>query len=111
MGLGERNESRARKPELRPVQSLFDRANESCFHTSYRRWHRQQSKQYILRSQLGFDRPPLESGRPQPCVGCRNYHGVAYGLNSARRSKLICGIHPTGWDLAGPCPDWQETQA
>lgn len=41
----------------------------------------------------------------QPCIGCRNYHGEAYGDNP---DMLVCGIHPFGYD-ADQCPDWQST--
>ncbi len=41
----------------------------------------------------------------KPCIGCRNYHGEAYGDNP---DMLICGIHPFGYD-ADQCPDWQST--
>ncbi|OLP15568.1 hypothetical protein BST81_25500 [Leptolyngbya sp. 'hensonii'] len=89
-------------------------AAQDIFHTNYlykklayTRWHRQQSEQYILRSQLGF---PIEvaPSRPRVCVGCEHYHGVSYGYSRARRSLLVCGFHPTGWTLDEICPDWQE---
>ena len=41
----------------------------------------------------------------KPCVGCRNYHGEAYGDNP---DMLVCGMHPFGYD-SDPCPDWQST--
>lgn len=37
------------------------------------------------------------------CVGCRNYHGQAYGGN-----LLICGMHPYGWQEE-KCPDWESS--
>lgn len=35
------------------------------------------------------------------CIGCRHYHGYAYGGN-----LLVCGMHPEGWH-DGNCPDWE----
>lgn len=35
------------------------------------------------------------------CVGCRHYHGYAYGGN-----LLVCGMHPQGWQDSN-CPDWE----
>jgi hypothetical protein len=35
------------------------------------------------------------------CVGCRHYHGQAYGGN-----LLVCGMHPSGWE-DDSCPDWE----
>lgn len=37
------------------------------------------------------------------CVGCRHYHGQAYGEN-----LLVCAMHPYGWE-GETCPDWQST--
>jgi len=37
------------------------------------------------------------------CVGCRNYHGQAYG-----GTMLVCGMHPSGWE-SEQCPDWEST--
>ena len=36
------------------------------------------------------------------CVGCRHFHGQAYGGN-----LLVCGMHPYGWD-GDNCPDWES---
>ena len=36
------------------------------------------------------------------CIGCRHYHGQAYGGN-----LLVCGMHPHGWDDEN-CPDWEQ---
>ncbi len=36
------------------------------------------------------------------CVGCRNYHGAAYG-----EEMLVCGMHPYGPE-AETCPDWES---
>jgi hypothetical protein len=36
------------------------------------------------------------------CVGCRNYHGQAYGGN-----LLVCAIHPHGREDTN-CPDWEN---
>lgn len=35
------------------------------------------------------------------CIGCRHYHGYAYGGN-----LLVCGMHPEGWKDRN-CPDWE----
>lgn len=83
----------------------FSRANARCHHRAYEQWHRVQSKQHILRSQVGFAAPT--SSRPAPCHRCANYHGVAYGTSRARRQTLICAMHPYGWLSDDPCPDWQ----
>jgi hypothetical protein len=45
---------------------------------------------------------PLINDHPA-CVGCRHYHGQAYGGN-----MLVCGMHPYGWD-GEKCPDWQTS--
>jgi hypothetical protein len=36
------------------------------------------------------------------CMGCRHYHGHAYGGN-----LLVCGMHPSGWEDTS-CPDWEQ---
>ncbi|MBW4667153.1 MAG: hypothetical protein KME60_06820 [Cyanomargarita calcarea GSE-NOS-MK-12-04C] len=42
------------------------------------------------------------TGEKNPaCVGCRHYHGQAYGGN-----LLVCGMHPSGWE-DDSCPDWE----
>ncbi|WOD39180.1 hypothetical protein [Nodosilinea sp. E11] len=88
------------------TDGLFHRANDLCRRRAYEQWQRRQSKQQILRSQVGFrDRP---SNRPSPCQGCANYHGIAYGTSRARRSTLVCAIHPQGWQGTGACADWRE---
>ncbi|QQE65026.1 hypothetical protein GFS31_17110 [Leptolyngbya sp. BL0902] len=84
---------------------LFSRANARCHRRAYEQWHRRQSKQHILRSQVGFADPT--PSRPLPCRQCANYHGVAYGTSRARRHTLICAMHPYGWLADSPCPDWQ----
>ncbi|MGB6297071.1 MAG: hypothetical protein WBF90_12940 [Rivularia sp. (in: cyanobacteria)] len=33
------------------------------------------------------------------CAGCRNFHGA---------NKIVCGMHPYGWDDNCTCPDWQS---
>lgn len=90
---------------LRPMNAShtrFQTAN-ACFRRSdHARWHRQQSKRHILRSQLGFSKP--KTSRPEVCEGCIHYHGIAYGYGD-QRSLLICGFHPLGW-LGELCPDW-----
>ncbi|BAU12478.1 hypothetical protein LEP3755_30070 [Leptolyngbya sp. NIES-3755] len=70
----------------------------------YVNWHRQQSNRQILRSQQGFSE--VESSRPKACRGCVNYHGVSYGYSRDRRTPLICGFHPFGWE-GSDCPDWE----
>ena len=70
----------------------------------YLRWQRQESKRHILRSQLGFT--DITPSRPKACVGCINYHGLAYGYTHESRTPLICGFHPYGWQSGGSCPDW-----
>lgn len=72
----------------------------------YARWHRQESKRHILRSQLGFSDPT--PSRPKACIDCANYHGLAYGYNRETRTVLVCGFHPYGWRSDGSCPDWSR---
>ncbi len=82
----------------------FQRANYFFIKADHQRWHRHQSKLHILRSQLGFnDTAPT---RPQTCLGCQHYHGIAYGQSRATRTLLVCGFHASGWPEASPCPDW-----
>ena len=91
------------------AQDAFRRANALFRRRDYQRWQQHQSKQQILRSQVGFaDTTP---SRPKVCEGCMHYHGVAYGTSRERRSKLICGFHPMGWMSDRPCPDWQGAEA
>ncbi|MEO0408241.1 MAG: hypothetical protein AAF289_12895 [Cyanobacteria bacterium P01_A01_bin.135] len=85
-----------------PASNAFQAANRRCRRADHARWHRLQSKRHILRSQLGFGKPT--PSRPQACVGCAHYHGLAYG-HSRLRTVLVCGFHPYGWDEP-PCPDW-----
>lgn len=49
-----------------------------------------------------FSRPP-EQARPETCQGCTNFYGGTDGDN-----RLICGMHPYGWDASIPCPDWSN---
>lgn len=84
----------------------FWKANYLLRKADYDRWHRQQSKQYILRSQLGFT--DLTSSRPKVCQGCEHYHGIAYGYRQETRTILVCGFHPYGWQ-GEVCPDWKDT--
>lgn len=84
------------------AQHSFSIANQSYFKAIHGRWHRQQSKRQILRSQVGF--PTRAIGRPAACEGCSNYHGKTYGMT--QRIPLICGIHPYGWSETTSCPDW-----
>lgn len=91
------------------AQDPFRRANALFRRRDYRRWQQQQSKQQILRSQVGFSDP--HPSRPLACRGCAHYHGVAYGTRREHRSILICGFHASGWMSDRPCPDWQGTEA
>ena len=53
----------------------------------------------FYRSQLEFQRhEELSSFNLKKCAGCRNFHGA---------DKIVCGIHPYGWD-DNACPDWQS---
>ncbi len=89
----------AATPPFRRMEYLLRKAD-------YTNWHRQQSKQHILRSQQGFG--DVEPSRPKACRGCANYHGVAYGYSRDRRTMLICGFHAYGWHADTDCPDWQR---
>ncbi len=89
-------------------QHSFSIANQSYFKAIHDRWHRQQSKRQILRSQVGF--PIQTMGRPVACQGCSHYHGISYGMTNAKRTPLICGMHPFGWYETTPCPDWEEDE-
>jgi len=92
---------------MNAASSPFGQIHYFLRKADYTRWHRQQSKRQILRSQLGFtDATP---SRPKSCQGCVNYHGVAYGYSRDTRTALICGFHPFGWQDKNPCPDWQGT--
>ncbi len=73
----------------------------------YVRWHRQESKRHILRSQHGFN--DVTPSRPKACAGCLNYHGVSYGSTRESRTVLVCGFHPYGWQSDNTCPDWEPT--
>lgn len=81
------------------VHYLFRKAD-------YTRWHRMESKRHILRSQQGFCE--VTPSRPKACIGCNNYHGVAYGTTAEGRTILTCGLHPYpyGWHQPTACPDW-----
>ncbi|NJM18379.1 MAG: hypothetical protein HC874_21460 [Richelia sp. SL_2_1] len=57
---------------------------------------------------VDFYRPQLEfkssyeefsSFNLEICAGCRNFHGA---------NKIVCGMHPYGWDESCTCPDWQS---
>ncbi len=39
------------------------------------------------------------------CVGCKHYHGYAYGGN-----LLVCGMHPTGCEDT-TCSDWEAEES
>jgi len=83
----------------------FQQANDVCRRQAYRQWQRRQSKQHILRFQVGFQEVPPR--RPPTCAGCYHYHGLAYGTGTERQ-VLVCAVHPYGWAEAGPCPDWMS---
>ncbi|MGF1514161.1 MAG: hypothetical protein ACFB5Z_10765 [Elainellaceae cyanobacterium] len=88
------------------MASAFNRfraANRRFRKADYARWHQLQSKRHILRSQLGFQQ--AIPSRPTACVGCMNYHGLAYG-QSGTRTVLVCGFYPHGWVDSPPCPEW-----
>ncbi|WP_416668533.1 hypothetical protein [Egbenema bharatensis] len=86
----------------------FKRANYLIRKAHHANWHRTQSKQQILRSQLGFN--DIAFSRPRACIGCENYHGVAYGQTQDRRTMLVCGFHAYGWHGEIPCPDWKGSR-
>lgn len=90
------------------AQDPFDKANYFLRKAAHARWHRNQSKQHILRSQLGFNE--VLNTRPKVCQGCEHYHGIAYGYCKENRAVLICGFHPYGWLGEEGCPDWCGTQ-
>jgi hypothetical protein len=62
-----------------------------------------------IREFIDFYRPQLEfksicqefSFNLEACVGCRNFHGA---------DKIVCGIHPYGWEGDENCPDWEFNQ-
>lgn len=39
------------------------------------------------------------------CIGCKHYHGNAYGGN-----LLVCGMHPNGYEDI-TCPDWEAEES
>jgi len=39
---------------------------------------------------------------PIPCHGCEDYCGQTHGGD-----RLVCGIHPYGWEDSNDCPDWR----
>lgn len=93
------------------LKNLFHRANVLGLQQVGRRSQRHQSRQYLLRSQLGFKRYTPEFARPPACINCANYHGIAYGQQRGQRHRLICAIYPHGWTLSNTCPDWQPAPA
>jgi hypothetical protein len=51
----------------------------------------------------GFPYSVEPSAQQNPaCIGCRHYHGQAYGGN-----LLVCAMHPHGWEGEN-CPDWEQ---
>jgi hypothetical protein len=65
---------------------------------------------HAIREFVDFYHPQLEfksnceefsSFNLETCVGCRNFHGA---------DKMVCGIHPYGWEQDDNCPDWQSNQ-
>jgi hypothetical protein len=88
-------------------RNLFRRANAQGMKRFCEGWHRAQSQRYLLRSQLGFELPTGPQ-RPAACRGCAHYHGIAYGYSRNRRSLLVCGMHPFGWQGGDRCPDWSQ---
>ncbi len=93
---------------MSPVPDPYQCANRSLLKALQMRWHQQECKRQILRSQVGFALAGRQ--RPDPCQGCRYYHGKAYGLAPHQRTKLVCGIYPYGWQADSPCPDWQSIE-
>ncbi|MCU0570977.1 MAG: hypothetical protein MUF49_30970 [Oculatellaceae cyanobacterium Prado106] len=87
------------------IHDPFKRANDVFRRADHAQWHRQRSKQHILRSQLGFT--SLTPSRPKCCQGCHHYHGIAYGYSRETRTMLICALHPYGW-RGEVCPDWSQ---
>lgn len=87
---------------------VFHRANYLFRRQAYQQWHRRQSKQQILRSQVGFNE--TGTARPKVCEGCLNYHGRSYGLSKTTRTPLVCGMYPYGWQESGACPEWTRVQ-
>lgn len=81
----------------------FFRASDRCHQRAHQRLHHHQRKQQILRSQIGFGE--ITPAHPIACVGCRYYHGQAYGWQQDQRQTLVCALHPCGQDAA-ICPDW-----
>jgi hypothetical protein len=55
---------------------------------------------------IGFVRDNSKSDIPQGCRGCSNLHGKAY-TGEHGRNMFICGMHPSGYEGEGPCPDRQ----
>ncbi|HEY9615909.1 MAG TPA: hypothetical protein V6C64_03660 [Microcoleaceae cyanobacterium] len=89
---------------MNAAQYPFGKIHYFARKADHARWQRLQSKQHILRSQLGFTSTP--SSRPKPCQGCAHYHGVAYGYRQDTRTFLVCGLYPYGWQDGDTCPDW-----
>lgn len=88
--------------------SVFQTANLRQRKVAYSKWHRYQSKCYILRTQMGFEQ--VNDSRPLVCRGCLNYHGQVYGNTRETRTRLICGFHPYGWLDSSPCPNWEGNE-
>lgn len=84
------------------LHTAYTRANDCFRKAAHARWQRNQSRLHILRSQLGFTE--TLTAKPKVCYGCVHYHGIAYGYGE-RRSLLICGFYPSGWQ-GEVCPDW-----
>jgi hypothetical protein len=69
----------------------------------------QANPKHAIREFIDFYRPQLEfkssceefSFNLETCVGCRNFHGA---------NKIVCGIHPYGWERDENCPDWEFNQ-
>ena len=89
-------------------EETFYRANYLFIKQDHMRWRRLQSKQHILRSQVGFT--DTTRSCPKVCQGCANFHGLSYGTNRETRTVLICAIHPYGWREEESCPDWNNAE-
>ena len=54
----------------------------------------------FCRPQLIFkDYEEFSNSNLETCAGCRNFHGA---------DKIVCGMHPYGWDDSCACPDWES---
>lgn len=59
-------------------------------------------EEFNIGCDVGYEAIEEKFASPPSCLGCKNYHGTIYG-----DSKLICAIHPYGWEKGDVCPDWE----